>query len=191
MRTPLSSFGRGRRGNRSSTQEDPAHQRQRSNTSRHCQRELDNGRGIRHALSTLQIEIAAVCLDPTTTLDSISIYAPNVLVANAGATGLANTILPRIRKLNLQTRSVAVLDCIDHSDLLRAASLWYKRGNQCSVGVSVGFSRRLKKHSVFSRSTNRFSRFLYSSVSWLVISRQLSSEKTRVRENVRKRLTCY
>jgi two-component system, NarL family, nitrate/nitrite response regulator NarL len=79
--------------------------------------------GIRHALSAPQIEIAAVCLDPTTTLDSISVYAPNVLVASAGANGLANTILPRIRKLNLQTRSVAMLDRIDHSDLLRATSL--------------------------------------------------------------------
>ncbi len=78
--------------------------------------------GMRHALCAPKIEVVAVCLDPTTTLDSISIYAPNVLVADAGATGLANTILPRLRKLNLQTRSVLMLDRIDNSELLRAAS---------------------------------------------------------------------
>ena len=79
--------------------------------------------GIRHALCAPKIEVAAVCLDATTTLDSISIYGPNVLVADAGATGLANSILPRIHKSNLQTRSVVVLDRIDNSELLRAASL--------------------------------------------------------------------
>jgi len=52
--------------------------------------------GMRHALCAPTIEVAAVCLDLTTTLDSISIYTPNALVADAGATGLANTILPRI-----------------------------------------------------------------------------------------------
>ena len=80
--------------------------------------------GIRHALSAPTIEVAAVCLDPTTALDSISSYAPNVLVAGAGGpTELAHAILPRIRSLNLQTRPVVLLDRIDNSELLRAAGL--------------------------------------------------------------------
>lgn len=79
--------------------------------------------GIRHALSVPTIEVAAVCVDRTATLHSISVHAPNVLVADVSATGLTNTIISRVCEMNLQTRTVVILDRIDNSELSRAARL--------------------------------------------------------------------